>query len=159
MAAEMRPNRPAAMALVCSSGGHLAQLLALKPFWVGRDRFWVTFDTEDAVSQLAGERTYWCFHPTNRNAVNLIRNFVLAARVLVRERPRMIVSTGAAVAVPFLYLGRMLGARTVFIEVVDRVDGPTLTGRLVRRIATRVLVQWPEQLKYYPDAELVGPLL
>lgn len=147
------------VALVGSSGGHLAQLLALRGFWSRHDHFWVTFDTEDAVSQLAAERTYWCAHPTNRNIPNLIRNTFLAVRVLRRERPCVIVSTGAAVAVPFFYLGRLMGARTVFIEVVDQIDSPTLTGRLVRPISTRVLVQWHEQLPFYPGATVVGPLL
>ena len=55
------------VALVGSSGGHLTHLLALREFWAPLDRFWVTFDTPDAVSRLAGERTYWCHHPTNRN--------------------------------------------------------------------------------------------
>lgn len=147
------------IALVGSSGGHLAQLLALHEFWSRHDRFWVTFETEDAISQLSGERAYWCFHPTNRNVANLMRNTALALRILLHERPRLIVSTGAAVAVPFFYLGRLLGAETVFIEVVDRIDSPTLTGRLVRPATTRILIQWPEQARFYPGAELVGPLL
>jgi len=147
------------VALVGSSGGHLAQLLVLAPFWEQHDRFWVTFDTQDAISLLGGERTYWCFRPTNRNLLNLIRNSFLAWRILRRERPDLIISTGAAVAVPFFWVGRLLGSRTVFIEVIDRIDHGTLTGRLVRPVSTRILIQWPEQAKFYPRAKLVGPLL
>jgi UDP-N-acetylglucosamine:LPS N-acetylglucosamine transferase len=134
-------------------------LLALQPFWGNHDRFWVTFDTEDARSLLRDERVYWCHHPTNRNAPNLVRNTFLAARVLRRERPELIVSTGAAVAVPFFYLGRAGGATNVFIEVFDRVDSATLTGRLIQPVADHILVQWREQLRFYARAELVGPLL
>jgi len=147
------------LALVGSSGGHLAHLLALEPMWGRYDRFWVTFETEDAVSLLAGERTYWCHHPTNRNLVNLCRNTLLAMRILARERPQLIVSSGAGAALPYFWLARLFGARTAFIEVLDRIDGPTLTGRLVRRFADRVLVQWPEQQAHYPGSILVGPLL
>lgn len=147
------------VALVGSSGGHLAHLLALRPFWEQHDRFWVTFRTPDAISQLSGERVYWCHHPTNRNVRNLLRNSWLALRILVRERPRLIVSSGAAVAVPFFWLGRMLGSRCVFIEVIDRIDSPTLTGRLVRPVASEILLQWPEQANFYPTGHLVGPLL
>ena len=145
--------------MVGSSGGHLLQLLALRAFWQDHDRFWVTFETEDAISLLRGERVYWCHHPTNRNIPNLARNTVLAAHVLRRERPDLIVSTGAAVAVPFFYVGRAFSTRNVYIEVFDRVAGPTLTGRLVRPVADHMLVQWPEQLRFYRSAELVGPLL
>jgi len=147
------------VALVGSSGGHLTHLLALDGWWRKHDRFFVTFDKPDARSALEGERSYWCHYPTNRNLKNLVRNTVLALRVLRRERPDVIVSSGAAVAVPFFYLGKLFGARTVYLEVYDRVDGPTLTGRLVRPVTDRFLVQWPEQLRFYPGAEVVGELL
>lgn len=147
------------IALVGSSGGHLAHLLALRPFWETRDRFWVTFDTADAVSLLDGERTYWAHHPTNRNVANLLRNTFQAIGVLIRERPTLIVSSGAAPAIPYFWLSWLVGARSVFIEVIDRIDTPTITGRVVRPVASRVLVQWEDQLKLYPHATLVGPLL
>ena len=69
-------------------------------------------------------------HPTNRNLRNLLRNTLLAWRILVRERPDAIISSGAAVAVPFFWLGRLFfDAKTVFIEVIDRVEGPTRLGK------------------------------
>lgn len=147
------------LALVSSSGGHLTQLLALREFWSRYDRFWVTFDTPDAVSALEGETAYWCHHPTNRNVSKLAYNSLLAWRLLRRERPTHIISTGAAVAVPFFYVGRVLGARTIFIEVFDRVESASLSGRLVEPIADHVLVQWPEQRRLYRRAELIGPVL
>ncbi len=152
-----RAARP--VALVGSSGGHLAHLMALRPFWERQARFWVTFDTPDARSLLRDETVYWCHHPTNRNLPNLIRNTLQAIRVLRANRPQLIVSSGAAVAVPYFLLGRLLGARTVFIEVVDRIDTPSLTGRLVAPLCTRILVQWPEQRRFYRKAVVVGPLL
>ena len=71
----------------------------------------------------------------------------------------MIVSTGAGVAVPFFWLSRLFGVVTVYIEVYDRIDSATLTARLVNKASDLFLVQWPEQLKVYPDATLVGKLL
>lgn len=152
-----RDGRP--VALVCSSGGHLAQMLVLEPWWQAEDRFWVTFDTPDAVQALDGERRYWCFHPTNRNLLNLIRNVLLAIRVCRSERPRLIVSTGAGVAVPFFYVGKLFGAGTVFIEVVDRVHHPTLTGRLIQPVTDYYAVQWEEQLSMYPRSVMIGRLM
>lgn len=145
--------------MVCSSGGHLAQLMALEPWWSGRRTRWVTFPTQDAVSLLEGRDRVDAHHPTTRNVPNLLRNALLALRLLREERPTAIVSSGAGVAVPFFVLGRLLGVPTVFLEVVDRVDTPTLTGRLCRPFATRVLVQWEEQRRLYRGAEVVGPLL
>src|SRR6185369_10391746 len=74
------------VALVCSSGGHLAQLHRLEPWWRDHERLWVTFDTPEAVALLAGERTVWAHHPTTRNLPNAWRNLVLARRVLRTER-------------------------------------------------------------------------
>lgn len=120
------------------------------------DRFWVTFDKEDANSVLAGERVYHCFFPTNRNLKNAVRNTLLAVRVLRKERPDLIVSSGAAVAVPFFLVGKLFGAKTVYVEVFDRVDAPTLTGRLVRRITDLFVVQWPEMEAVYPGSVNLG---
>ena len=61
--------------LVGSSGGHLTHLYMLKPFWQNKDRFWVTFDKEDARSKLKGEKMYGCHYPTNRNLKNLIKKY------------------------------------------------------------------------------------
>ncbi|HET6560894.1 MAG TPA: PssD/Cps14F family polysaccharide biosynthesis glycosyltransferase [Marmoricola sp.] len=145
--------------LVGSSGGHLAQLMALEPWWSTWRRTWVTFDTADAVSLLEGEKTVWAHHPTTRNVKNAMRNMVLAVRLLRAERPDIVVSTGAAAAVPFFLVARALGVPTVFIEVYDRIDTATLTGRLCRPLATMICVQWEEQLKLYPRARVIGGLL
>lgn len=90
--------------LVGSSGGHLTHLHMLKPFWKDKERFWVTFDKKDARSKLKNEKMYACHYPTNRNLKNLIKNTILAAKVLKKERPDLIISSGAAVAVPFFIL-------------------------------------------------------
>ncbi len=145
--------------LVGSSGGHLTQLWALRGWWADHDRAWVTFDTPDATSLLREERTFWAFHPTTRNVPNLVRNALLAWRVLRKERPDVVVSTGAGVALPFFVLGRLLGAVTVYVEVFDRIDSATLTGRLCRPFTSLMCVQWEEQASLYRDAVVIGPLL
>jgi UDP-N-acetylglucosamine:LPS N-acetylglucosamine transferase len=150
---------PHRVCLVGSSGGHLSQLIALEAWWRELDRAWVTFRKPDAISRLRGERVYWCYQPTNRNIPNLIRNTFLAIRILRRERPDLVVSSGAAVAVPFAYVARIMGIKFVFIEVVDRVSSATLTGKLVRPAANLVVVQWPEQQRLYKGSKVVGRLL
>lgn len=142
--------------LVGSSGGHLTHLYLLKPFWKDRERFWVTFDKEDARSILENEIFYPCYYPTNRNLKNLIKNTILAFKILRKERPDIIVSSGAAVAVPFFYLGKIFGAKTVYIEVFDIIDAPTMTGKLVYPVTDRFIVQWEEMKKVYPKAINLG---
>jgi hypothetical protein len=145
--------------LVCSSGGHLAQLAALSPWTSRHRRHWVCFDTPDAVSLLRGERVTWAHHPTTRNVVNLLRNLVLAWRLLTRERPDVVLSTGAGTALPFFVVARLRGIPTVYLEVYDRIDSATLTGRLCRPFTDRMLVQWDEQARLYRGAEVVGVVL
>ncbi len=146
------------VALVGSSGGHLTHLYMLKPFWENKERFWVTFDKEDAKSILKNEKMYPCHYPTNRNIKNLIKNTVLAWKVLRKEKPDLIISSGAAVAVPFFYLGKLFGAKLIYIEVFDRIDKPTLSGKLVYPITDKFIVEWEEMKKVYPKAKNLGSI-
>lgn len=145
--------------MVSTQGGHLAQLLVLRPWFEGREHVWVCPDTPDVADRLAGERVIVSYTPTTRSIKNLVRNGVLALRVVRRERPALVISAGAGVAVPFFVAAWLMRVPTVFIEVYDRVDTPTMTGRLCGPFTTRRIVQWRQQLDFYPDAHLVGPLL
>lgn len=127
-----------------STGGHLLQLVALREAWDGFERVWVTFDAPDSRALLAGEEVVHAHSPTNRNVPNLLRNFVLALRVVPRLRPTVIVTTGAGVAVPFAWIGRLFGARVVYVESLTRIDRPSLSYRLIRPVVSRTYVQWPE---------------
>ena len=144
--------------LVGSSGGHLTHLYMLKPFWENKERFWVTFDKADAQSLLEGEKMYPCYFPTNRNIKNLIKNTFLAIKVLRKEKPNLIISSGAAVAVPFFWLGKLFGAKTIYIEVFDRIDKPTLTGKLVYPVTDKFIVQWDEMKEVYKKSENLGSI-
>lgn len=142
--------------LVSSGGGHLTQLYLLKPFWQDYNRVWVTFNQSDTRSVLDGELVYYCYHPTNRNIKALVKNTLLAWKVMRKERPDLIISTGAAVAVPFFYVGKMFGAKCIFVEVYDRVQSSTLTGKLVYPITDLFVVQWEEMKAVYPKAVNLG---
>ena len=143
---------------VSSAGGHLAQLLQLEPWWRHHERRWVSFDLPDARSKLDGEDLVFAHHPTTRNLVNLARNTPLARRVLSEFRPHVVISTGAGVALPFFALAKAMGIPTVYLEVYDRIDSRTLTGRLCRPLTSLFCVQWPEQQVLYAGSELTGPL-
>jgi UDP-N-acetylglucosamine:LPS N-acetylglucosamine transferase len=147
------------LCIVCSSGGHLFQLYALKEWWTKHERFWVTFKKEDAISLLENEKIYWAYFPTNRNLKNLIRNTFLAINILYKERPDVIISNGAGVAIPFFYIGKLFGSKLVYIEVYDRIDTPTLTGKIVYPIVDVFVLQWEEQKKFYPKGIFLGQLL
>jgi UDP-N-acetylglucosamine:LPS N-acetylglucosamine transferase len=142
--------------LVCSSGGHLLQLVGLAEAFAAFPRLWVTFDKPDARALLADERVLHAFGPTNRDIPNLLRNLRLAFGVLRRERPRAIVSTGAGVAVPFAWLGRLMGIPVVYIESVTRITSLSLSGRMIKPVASEVFVQWPELAETVRGARYEG---
>jgi hypothetical protein len=145
--------------LVASSGGHLLQLHRLRPWWQDHDRLWVTFRLPDSLSMLAGEKVAWAHHPTTRNIPNLIRNLSLAWRLLKRHRPDVVVSSGAGVAFPFFLLARLRRIKTVYVEVYDRIDLPTLTGKLCYPLSDLFLLQWEQQRRFYPRGLVIGRLL
>lgn len=158
MEQDSKRGRNMKVCLVGSSGGHLTHLYMLKPFWENKRRFWVTFDKEDAKSMLKGEKVYPCYFPTNRNIKNLIKNTFVALRVLRKEKPDLVISSGAAVAVPFFYIAKLMGKKLIYIEVFDRIDKPTLTGKLVYPIVDEFIVQWDEMKKVYPKAINLGSI-
>ena len=137
------PESARRVLLVCSTGGHLAQMYRLRPWWDRHERVWVTFRRPDAQSLLAGEQTIWAYEPTTRNLRNLVRNTFLTIQVLRRVRPEVIVSNGAGVAVPFFVLGRLprlsyrlhRGVRSDLQLDHDRTHVPALHRPVLRPVA------------------------
>jgi UDP-N-acetylglucosamine:LPS N-acetylglucosamine transferase len=140
---------PVDVLLVCSAGGHLLQLLALREVWGTASRAWVTFDKSDARALLRDETVVYAFGPTNRSfgvvaLRNTVRNLVLAWRVIGRMRPCVMLTTGAGLAVPFAWVGRLRRVRIVYLESFTRIDRPSLSCRLIAPVADRVYGQWPD---------------
>lgn len=144
---------------VASAGGHLAHLLALKKMWKAQDRTWATFKLPEVEAALADEKVDWVYFPTTRNIPNAIRNAKLAWTVLKRERPDVIVTSGAGVAVPFFAVAKVLGIKTVFIECYDRITMPTMSGRLCYPISDLFVVQWEAQQKAFPESVNIGAIM
>ncbi len=128
--------------LVCSAGGHLLELYMLKEaVWSKVDRAWVTLRQVDSESLLAGD---------------LFRNLLLAFRVLRRERPTCVISSGAGLAIPFMYLGRLFNARTIYLESFARFKGLSLSGRVVYPIVHDFIVQSRELTARFQKAVYRG---
>ncbi len=116
----------------------------------------MTFDKSDSRSLLAGETVYHAHGPTNRSMKNLIRNLIAAHRLVRELRPKVVLTTGAGIAVPFAWVARLRGAQIVYVESLARIDGPSLTYRLIAPIAARRYVQWPELAESLPGTRFAG---
>lgn len=149
---------PADVLLVCTAGGHLLQLWSMRQAWSDHRHAWVVAAHEgtDVESLLAQERVYFAHSPANRSVKNLIRNLLLAWRLVRRMRPRVLLTTGAAVAVPFAWIARLRGVKVVYVESLARAERPSLSCRLVAPVATRVYVQWPELQASLPRSRYAG---
>lgn len=145
--------------LVCSPGGHLQQMLALRPAWDDFRHAWVALRAPDAEFLLADEVVVWGHGPTNRSVSKFLLNLPLAWRTLRRLDPAVVISTGAGLAVPFLLLARLQGRRTVYVESLTRVEGLSLSGRLLYPLAHRFFVQWPEAARHHRKAIYPGSVL
>jgi len=144
--------------LVCSPGGHLLQLLRLQPALEGFETTWVTLAAADTDYLLREKRVIHGRGPTNRSLRALASNLLLAWRVVRRERPDAILSTGAALSVPFFLFGKIFGARLIFVESLTRTTSLSLSGRLVRPLSDAFFVQWPD-LARRGRARFAGRLL
>ena len=145
--------------LIASRGGHLFQLNQLKPFWKKYNRFWVTDRGLDTDYFLKNEKRYFGFFPDSRNIINAVRNLFLAVRILRKEKPDILLSGGAGVAIPFFIIGKLFfKTKLIFIESFDFVSYPSLTGKIVYNFVDLFLIQHDFQKKWYPKAKYWGGL-
>lgn len=154
---EHRSGAPRVM-LVCCQGGHFMQMLALKSAWADLPHVWFTTRAADTEMLLRDEPKIYAYVPTSRNIKNMLRNLWLAVGVARKHRPDVMLSTGGGVTFPAFVAGKLVGARLIYVESLTRVDGPSLTGRLVYPFADRFFVQWVEAATR-ARMEFVGNLL
>ncbi len=140
-----------------SPGGHLAELERATAGIGFADCFHITFAGGRRVRP-GNARLYHVAHPRRSPWRTLIAAWQ-TLRIMLRERPDLVLSTGADVALPAIVLGKLLGARVVYIESGATL-APSLTGRLAYPFADLFIVPWPEKLAAFPRAQLAsGPLL
>jgi UDP-N-acetylglucosamine:LPS N-acetylglucosamine transferase len=145
--------------LVASAGGHLSELRKVAQAWSGWPTFWVT--TSNVVSDSLGQgSTVYVVGECNRqHPLRVIQVLFRCLCILAKERPAVIISTGAAAGCLICLLGRLWGARIVWLDSITNVKRVSLSGRLVRPFADLFLVQWPELAEKYRGAEYVGTVL
>jgi beta-1,4-N-acetylglucosaminyltransferase len=149
------------VALVCSVGGHLAQMRQLEKLYKKHDYFFVTEDTL-LTRELAEKEKIYYLHLINRKMwyfpYLLTINFLQSIYYLLKEKPDLIISTGALSSVPFCLISKLMGKKLIFIESFAKMDSPTITGRLMYKFADLFIVQWERMKVYYPEAIYGGSI-
>ena len=145
--------------LICSRGGHLLQLYLLKDWWKEYNRFWVTGRGEDSSYLLRKEIVYFGYFPEHRNILNAIKNLFLAFKIIFREKPDLLVSTGAGIAPPFFLTGKILGCHLIFLDSYSFIKYPSISARMVSFLSDKVLVQHQLERSSLKNAEYWGSIL
>ena len=139
---------------VSSCGGHFKQIIDITQNICTCQK---TFVVNDYVKTVKNQRLIQITH-AERNLKQII-NFYEAYKIIKREKPKLILSTGASPAVVFCIVGKLFKVPTVYVESFSRVTSLSLTGRIMRYLADEFIVQWPTLQKKYPNAQYYGNLL
>lgn len=133
---------PRRVLAVASGGGHWVQLQRIVPAFEGHE---VTFVTIDPTyrADVPDERVLIVRDSTRWDRLGMLRLSLQMLWVLVRVRPHVVVSTGAAPGCMAIILGRLLGCRTIWLDSIANVEEMSMSGRLVRRFSQLWLTQWP----------------
>lgn len=134
------------IALVCSYGGHLTEILYLMEAFQDHDTFFITYD--NFRTRNLNYKKY-LIKNIETNPLKMLKSFFQIFRILLKEKPDIIISTGSEIAIPAFIIGKILRIKTVFIESWCRVKTRSGTGKIVYPLSDEFLVQWPELLKLY----------
>lgn len=154
-------NKKIKICLACSVGGHLTQMTQLSKLYKKHNYFFITEDTELTRDIKKTEKAY-LIKLINRKKWNfiflLIYNTIYSLMIFLKEKPDMVISTGALSAVPFCVIAKITGKKFIFIESFAKMDTPTLSGRILYNFADMFIVQWEKLLAFYPKALYGGSI-
>lgn len=143
---------------IASSGGHWEELMCLKEIADTYDTFYVTEEGGQAADSHL--KRIYTFPQINRHEKKFLLHFAKlsldAFKIIKKERPDFVITTGALIAFPFCVFAKFRGKKVIYIESFARVYDRSLTGKLVYPFADLFLVQWKPLLRCYPKAKYVG---
>ncbi len=143
--------------IVSSCGGHLTEVRCLKKLYEKLDHFYVINDKIGLPSDMQ-ENTYFIVH-SERDWL-FFYNLWEAFCILKKEKPSILLSTGASPVIAFTIIGRLFfNCRVIYIECITRVNRPSLTGRIMYHLTDKFFYQWKSLSKYFPKGVYGGPII
>ena len=133
----------------------MTELIQLQASWKGRPHYFVSDKRLNAADLAEREKVYFVTCP-RRNPAKLLVNLFQSFRIFLKERPGYVVSTGADTAIATCLIAKLFGKKVAFIESFCRIRQPSLSGKIMYRIADLFLVQWPENKEFFPKAVYAG---
>jgi UDP-N-acetylglucosamine:LPS N-acetylglucosamine transferase len=145
--------------LVASAGGHMSQLFKVCESWKGYETFCVT--TVDVAREELRKygHVYYVGECNHKQPVRVAKVLLKCIRILFKEDFNLVISSGAAVGCLMSFLGKIKGAKVIWLDSITNVNRLSLSGRLVRPIADLCLVQWPDLAERYNGVEYAGAVI
>lgn len=144
--------------LIASGGGHWVQLSRLQSAFDDADTQYVTTMADTPAP--SGRRPVIVVPDASRSApLKLVMLWARLARVIMTFQPDVIVTTGAAPGLIALQIGRLTGARTVWLDSIANAEDLSMSGKLARRVADLWLTQWEALTSRYPGLRYEGRVL
>ena len=145
------------LALVCSHGGHLTEIMYLLDAFEGHDTFFITYNNFRTKNL---EQKKYLLENIGTSPFKMFKSFFQIGKILLKEKPDTIISTGSEIAIPTFIIAKILGIKTIFIESWCRVKTKSGTGKIVYYLSDLFLVQWPELIELYGrKAKYVGAVV
>ncbi|HTH27150.1 MAG TPA: UDP-N-acetylglucosamine--LPS N-acetylglucosamine transferase [Sphingobium sp.] len=135
-------GKPRLLALA-SGGGHWIELMRLRPAFADFETVYVSM-FDNYAEQLEGARLHVIPDASRFSLVAFVPIFWRAIGIVLRERPKAMITTGSAPMLAFLLLGRLMGCRTLWIDSIANAEHLTSSGRIARKFASKVICQWPD---------------
>lgn len=143
--------------LISSSGGHFSELNKLK-ISAKYKTIIVTEKNKDTVNNKNID--YYLKYGTRDKLIKylfiFLNNSLKALKIIIKDKPQVIISTGAHSCVPFFVIGKLLRKKTIYIESFAKVNTPSLTYKIANKFMDEVIVQHQEMLEVYPKAKYYG---
>jgi len=155
-------RRDIKVCIACSAGGHFSEALKATGN-IKYDKYYVTYFEKRLQEFTKNNKTYFITHP--RHCTFIFRSFLFlkncieSTLILLREKPDLIISTGADVAVATCIIGKLLGKKLIYIEGGGNVTTKSISGRIIYPFADLFIVQWERALDNFPKAKYGGPLI
>ncbi len=148
--------------LIANSGGHLSELMQLRDTFSMYTHCLITEKNPSTVNinKEVDGRVYFVKSVSRKSLLKFIPVFMLniikSLILVIKEKPDIIITTGASIAVPFCYWAKLFRKKIIFIESYANINNPTLTGRIVYPISDLFIIQWQELKRFYPKAVYIG---
>ena len=149
---------------ISSTGGHLNELLQLKPLFSKYDYSIITEKDKSTIclKNTYGSKISYLIYGTRKKLLKYIFIFLLnsfkSLFLYFKIRPKYIISTGTHTAVPICYIAKLFGTKIIYIETFANINTKTFAGKLIYPISNLFIVQWEEMLKLYPKAVYGGSI-